>query len=164
MNSPGVMAHPVTLVEMTAVMARTPTTSRNMPVRSTHTGPIRCARGAPMPLATNDPTANASSTTPTWRASYPITDCRNSGKVKSRPNSPRLTSAATRLPTPNVLIRNSFRSTNTTLPATPRRCSTRTNSAITITPPNSPTAAGEMLSKGHCQLPIWNCFLGVNHP
>ena len=164
MNNPGTIAHPVTVVEMTTVISSTPITSKAIPVRRTRTGPMRWARGAPTPLATKDPTANANKMTPVCNASYPMTDCRNRGSVNSSPNSPRLTRAATRLPTPNVRIRKSLKSTRTVRLAAARLFSTQRNTSTRSTPPNSPTAAGDTLSKGHCQPPIWNGFLAASHP
>ena len=93
-----------------------PMTSHVMPTRRTRTGPIRWLSAAPAPEAMNAPAASEVSTTPVCIAEKPFTDCRNSGSVNSNPNSPRLTTRATRFPPPKVRMANSRRSTMAILP------------------------------------------------
>ena len=102
--------------------------------------------------------------TPVSIAEYPITDCRNSGRMNNNPNSPRLTIRATALPLAKVRMRNSAMSIITTLPALRRRASTSTKRTSRITERMSANPGAERLSSGHVNPPALNSFLGVIQP
>ena len=68
------------------------------------------------------------------------------------------------LPAPNVRMRNSRRSTTTTLPACTRRSSSRTKAAIDTRPTTAATVTIEIELNGHSHPPAENGASGTIQP
>ncbi len=161
MNSGIASWRPVTSTEMSRVVARMPTTSRNMPRVTARRGPNRWATRAAVGAAKNAPRASDRKTQAGLERGV-ADDCLE--EQRQREQQPELAERDDRCPpgsrTGTRGTATGRRRTGRTCPAFWRRDSTHRNTREATRPPTSRNGMIETLSSGHVQPRIVNGSLG----